>query len=164
MSLLDNCFTQLTTLWTQPLAISCPLTVSALECLILTICWSRSRSYFRTDSQSVSVSWNRAPLWDLQPDITSCRNVGLISMRSYIYWAPSLTRGRVRNLQCNHKMVRVAQNPKPYFTVSCETPATWRARFPYLYPPRTGWPSYHPGHWVPFTSSLTTRRATVEVF
>jgi hypothetical protein len=27
----------------------------------------------------------------------------------------------------------------------------------------TGWPSYTPGHWVPFTSPLTTRRATVEV-
>jgi hypothetical protein len=30
--------------------------------------------------------------------------------------APSLTRGRVCNLKCNHSMVRVAQNPKPYFT------------------------------------------------
>jgi hypothetical protein len=34
-----------------------------------------SRSYFTTDGQSVSTSWYRAPLWDLQPDITSCRNV-----------------------------------------------------------------------------------------
>jgi hypothetical protein len=25
---------------------------------------------------------------------------------------------------------------------------TWRARFPYLCPPGTGWPSYTPGHWV----------------
>jgi hypothetical protein len=32
------------------------------------------------------------------------------------------------------------------FTVSSETPPTWRARFPYLYPPRTGWPSYTLGH------------------
>jgi hypothetical protein len=73
--------------------------------------------------------------------------------------APSLTRGRVCNLQCNHTMVRVAQNPKPYFTVSSETPPSWRARLPYLYTPGTGWPSYAPGHWVPFKSSLTTRRA-----
>jgi hypothetical protein len=29
-----------------------------------------------------------------------------------------------------------------------ETPPTWRARSLYLYPPRTGWPSYTPGHWV----------------
>jgi hypothetical protein len=77
---------------------------------------------------------------------------------------PSLTRGRVCNLQCNHAMVRVAQNPKPYFTVSSETSPNWRARFLYLYPPGAGWPSYTSGHWVPFMSSLTTRRATVEVF
>jgi hypothetical protein len=29
---------------------------------------------FATDDQSVSMSWYRAPLWDLRPDITSCRN------------------------------------------------------------------------------------------
>jgi hypothetical protein len=31
-------------------------------------------------------------------------------------------------------------------------------------PPGTGWPSYTPGHWVPFLSPLATRRAVVEVF
>jgi hypothetical protein len=69
-----------------------------------------------------------------------------LNLRSCFCGAPSLMRGRVCNLQCNH-----------YFTVSSETTPTWRARFPYLYPPRTGWPSYAPEHWVPFTSSLTTR-------
>jgi hypothetical protein len=38
---------------------------------------SEGRSYFRTDGQSVSMSWYRAPLWHLQPDITSCRNVAV---------------------------------------------------------------------------------------
>jgi hypothetical protein len=38
---------------------------------------------------------------------------------------------------------------------------TWKARSQYLYPPGRGWPSYTPGHWVPFSSPLTTRRATV---
>jgi hypothetical protein len=41
---------------------------------------------------------------------------------------------------------------------------TWRARAPYKYPPGKGWYTYTPGHWVPFTSPLTTRRATVGVF
>jgi hypothetical protein len=45
-----------------------------------------------------------------------------------------------------------------------ETPPTWRARSPYLYPPRKGWPSYTSSHWDPFSSPPTTRRATVEVF
>jgi hypothetical protein len=31
-----------------------------------------------TDGQSVSMSWYRAPLWDLRPDITSCRNVAVL--------------------------------------------------------------------------------------
>jgi hypothetical protein len=35
---------------------------------------------------------------------------------------------------------------------------------PVFISPRTGWPSYTPGHWVPFSSSLTTCRATAEVF
>jgi hypothetical protein len=101
-----------------------------------------------TVSQSVSMSWYRVPLWDLRPDITSYRNVAVWNLRSCLCGAPSLTRGRVCNLHCNHAMVQVAQNPKPYFTLSSETPPTWRSRFPYLYPQGTGWPSYTPGHWV----------------
>jgi hypothetical protein len=51
-----------------------------------------------------------------------------------------------------------------FYCLRFETPPTWRARFPYLYPPGTGWPSDTPRHWVPFSSPRTTRRATVEVF
>jgi hypothetical protein len=90
------------------------------------------------------MSWYRVPLWDLRQDITSCWNVSVWNLRSCICGAPSLTRGRDCNLQCNHSMVRVAQNPKPYFTVSSETPPAWRARFPYLYPPGTGGPAIAP--------------------
>jgi hypothetical protein len=64
-----------------------------------------------TASQSVSMSWYRAPLWDLRPDITSCRNVAVWNLRSCVCGAASLTRGRVCNFQCNHLMVVVAQNP-----------------------------------------------------
>jgi hypothetical protein len=60
---------------------------------------------------TVSMSWHRVPLWDLWPDIISCRNVTVLNLRSCIYWASSLTRGRVCNLQCNHSILRVAQNP-----------------------------------------------------
>jgi hypothetical protein len=62
------------------------------------------------DWQSVSMSWHRAPLWDLRPDITSCRNVTVWNLRSCFSGAPSLTRGRICSLQCNHSMIRVAQN------------------------------------------------------
>jgi hypothetical protein len=50
--------------------------------------------------------------------------------------APSLTRGRVCNLRCNHLMVRVAQNPKPYFIVASESESEllygWRSVSQYV--------------------------------
>jgi hypothetical protein len=99
------------------------------------------------------------------------REISFRQLQVCYFVAPSLTRGQVYNLlynsfwalQSSHSWVEVSQNSRPYFTVSSETPPTWRARFPYLYPPGTRWPSYTPGHWVPFLSPLTTRRAMVEV-
>jgi hypothetical protein len=51
-----------------------------------------------------------------------------------------------------------------FYCLRFETPPTRGSRSPYLYPPGTGWPSYTPRHWVPFSSPPTTRRATVELF
>jgi hypothetical protein len=51
-----------------------------------------------------------------------------------------------------------------FYCLRFETAPTWKARSPYLHFPRTGWPSYTPRLWVPFSSPATTRRATVEVF
>jgi hypothetical protein len=41
-------------------------------------------------------------------------------------------------------------------------PPAWRARYPFFYPPRTGWSSYTPGHRVPPLLPVTTRRATAK--
>jgi hypothetical protein len=41
-----------------------------------------SMSKLLYDWLSVSMSWYRAPLWDLRPDITSCRNVAVWNLRS----------------------------------------------------------------------------------
>jgi hypothetical protein len=90
----------------------------------------------------------------LWPKITYFLKVVVRRLEFYFCGAPSLTRGRVCSLQCNHSMVRVTQNTWPYFTDSSETPPTWRTRFPYLYLPGTGWRSYTPGHLVPFTLLL----------
>jgi hypothetical protein len=51
-----------------------------------------------------------------------------------------------------------------FYCPRLETPPTWRTRSPYLYPPGAGRPSYVSRHRVPFSSPLTTRRVTVEVF
>jgi hypothetical protein len=87
-------------------------------------------------------------------------------LQVWYFVAPSLTRGRVCNLLLLLILASaVPWDSRPYFIVPIlETPPTWRANSPYLYPPGTGWPSYTRGHWVTFPSPLTTRRATVEVF
>jgi hypothetical protein len=67
----------------------------------------------------------------------------------FYFVSPSLMRGQVCNLLYNCfwalpeqlLLGRSPENSRPYFTVSSKTPPTWRARSPYLYPPRTGWPS-----------------------
>jgi hypothetical protein len=66
--------------------------------------------YFKTDGQSVSMSWYRAPLWNFWPDITFCWNVSVWNLRSCFCGAPSLTRRRVCNLQNKHSISWVAQN------------------------------------------------------
>jgi hypothetical protein len=51
-------------------------------------------SYFTTDGQSAGLSWNKIPIWGLQPDFFTVRQLGFC-------WcgAVSLTRGRVCRLQ-----------------------------------------------------------------
>jgi hypothetical protein len=83
------------------------------------------------DGQSTSSSWYRASLWVPWPDIIFL----IFSFGNYFVLvprAPSLTRGRVCSLQCNHSLVRAVT------------------------------PNNHtlPSHLncVPFLSPLTTRR------
>jgi hypothetical protein len=94
--------------------------------IVLPFMSSQSQRHITTDGRSVSMSLYRAPLWYLRPDLLP---VGML--RSCIYGAPSLTRGRVCNLRCNHSMVRFVQNPKPYFTVSSQSKSkshyNWRS-------------------------------------
>jgi hypothetical protein len=50
-----------------------------------------------------------------------------------------------------------------FYFLRFETSPTWRTMSPYLYPPGIEWPGYTLRHWVPFSSSPTTCRATMEV-
>jgi hypothetical protein len=84
--------------------------------------------------------------------------------------APFLTGGLV----CRLQLLLVLASAVILESVSCgthshilprfETSPTSRTRSPHLYPPGTGWPSYTPRHWIPFSLPPTTRRATEEVF
>jgi hypothetical protein len=85
--------------------------------------------------------------------------------------APSLTKGRISCLQLllvltsavtvgpesrgTHILLsQVLDSPKLEDQVHVFTSIS----------PGRGWPSYAPGHWVPFSSPPTTRSASVEVF
>jgi hypothetical protein len=56
-------------------------------CLTTTITEEGGGGYFTTEGQSVGMSWYRAPLWDLRPDISSCWNVCLKFVVLYLWGA-----------------------------------------------------------------------------
>jgi hypothetical protein len=57
--------------------------------------------------------------------------------------------------QSSHSWAEVPQNSRPYFTVSFETPLTWRARSPYFcIPQEQGGPVIPPGTGFPFCRLL----------
>jgi hypothetical protein len=56
-------------------------------------CQSQSQSYVTTDDQSASLSWNKAPIWGLRPDV-----ITVWQLRACWCGALSLTRGRVCRL------------------------------------------------------------------
>jgi hypothetical protein len=93
-----------------------------------------------TNGQSVSLSWNKAPIWDVRPDFYYCQTVGCL-----LTWGAlsdereglSFTTAAGPR-QRSHSRVRVQWDSSPYFTVSDSR--------------------------LLFSSPPTTRRATMEVF
>jgi hypothetical protein len=98
---------------------------------------SESASYITT---SDSLSWNKAPIWGLRPDIYYCRTVaGLLTWGVLFDERTGLSfRTAAGPRQRSHSLVRAALDSWQYFTVSDSI--------------------------LPFPSPPTTRRATVEVF
>jgi hypothetical protein len=117
-----------------------------------------SRSHVTTDGQSASLSWNKAPIWNLGLDVYYCQAVA-----GLLIGALSLTRGRFCRLQLLLVLASAvllgAESPgtRDHILLSQirDSPNL------YLYPPGARWPSYAPRHWVPFSSPSTTLRATV---
>jgi hypothetical protein len=130
---------------------------------ILELNWSWSK--FTTDSQSASMSWCQAPIWDLWPIFLSPWNflqtdacllfcsalsderMGLqFTVQLLLGLARAVTLGSKSRRTHGHILLSHLRIPQPGGPGSR------------LYPPGTGWPSYTPGQWVPFLSPLTTRR------
>jgi hypothetical protein len=84
------------------------------------------------------------------------------------YVTSSLTRGWICRFQLMLALASAvivgSESRETHDCLRFDTHPTWRARSPYLYPPGTGWPGYTPRYWVPFSSSPSPHRATVEVF
>jgi hypothetical protein len=80
--------------------LSATTTITRRLTLVSPIC--RSRSYFTTDSQSVCLG--------VEPTLGLATRYYFLLL-SCLCGVSSLMRGRVCNLQCNHSMFRVAQNP-----------------------------------------------------
>jgi hypothetical protein len=132
-------------------------------------CWKLScklQSNVTTDDQSASPFWCQTPIWG-----PKTRFLLLLDSCGFFYVGRPLRRedGSVIYNCSWSSPAQSFSGPSPagYMTIfHClrfETPTTWKVRFPYLYPPRTGWLSYTPRHWIPFPSPPATRSAAVEV-
>jgi hypothetical protein len=99
----------------------------------------RLKSYVTTGGQSASLSWNKAPIWDLRHDFYCCQTVAGLLMWGALSderTGPSFTIA-AGSRHRSHFRVRVPWDLRPYFTVSDSR--------------------------LPFSSPPTTRRATMEV-
>jgi hypothetical protein len=117
---------------------------------------------FRIINQSACLSWCQTPIWGPRPYLCYCQTAAgllvwgaLSDERTGLSFTISSAVILGSGSHGTHNHILLTQ---------IRDPPTWRPRSAYLYPPGTGWPSYTPRHWVPFSSPPTTHRATVEVF
>jgi hypothetical protein len=80
----------------------------------------RFESYVTTDGQSASLSWNKAPIWSLRPDLYYCPSVAGLLMWGALSdertgLSPTIAAG---SSQRSHSRVRAPWDSRPYFTVS----------------------------------------------
>jgi hypothetical protein len=107
------------------------------ECL--TTDWTVSESYITTDGQSASLSWNKAPIWHLGPDLYYCQTVAPLLMWGALSdERTGLSFTIAAGLQRSHSRVPVPLDSWPYITLSDSI--------------------------LPFSSPPKTRRVTVGVF
>jgi hypothetical protein len=110
---------------------------SSLSCTDLN---SEPESHVTTDGQPASLSWNKAPIWGLRPDVYYCQTLAVLLMWGALSDEKSGLSFTIAAgpHQRSHSRVRVPWGSRPYFTVSNSR--------------------------LPFSSPPMTRRATVEVF
>jgi hypothetical protein len=132
------CVWWIETIWKKvEVKVNLRLTVSQYVLASSTLVGLATKYYFLSECFCLSLVSVGRPLW---------REDGSAICSVITQWSESL-------ITRNHTLLSHLRLPQPGGPDS------------HIYiPPGTGWPGYTPGHWVPFTSSLTSRRATVEVF
>jgi hypothetical protein len=103
----------------------------------------------------ISSSWRQAP-WDSRPpNLFSNRTLVVIVLMQHPLWRED---GSLYYNWCWSSPEQSFSGPSPaglmtaFYCLTFGTPLTWRTRSSYLHSPGTGWPSYTPRHWVPFSS------------
>jgi hypothetical protein len=132
-SLNQNQLQQLTTSFSFSFSFS-------FSCLNSDFSESESESHVTTDGQPASLSWNKAPIWGLRPDLDYCLTVaGLLVLGALSDERTGLSFATAAGpRQRSHSLVRVPRDSQPYLSATDSR--------------------------LPFSSPPTTCRATVEVF
>jgi hypothetical protein len=115
-----------------------------------------------TDGQSANLSWCRVSILGPRSHFCYCQTVaGLLLWGVFSDERTGLSfKTAAGPRQCSHSRGRIPRNSSSYFTVlgSRPPPPDLKCQISVIMPPGTGWPSYIPKHWFPFSSPLTTRR------
>jgi hypothetical protein len=104
------------------------------------------------------LSWCQAPIWGPRPDFYYCQTLAGLLMWSSLSVETTGLSFTIAADPRQHSLsrVRVPRDSWPYFSVSgSRLPQPWGPSPHYLYSPGTGWPSYTPRHWVPFSVQST---------
>jgi hypothetical protein len=88
---------------------------------------TKSKSKLHYDWQSVSMSWHRVPLWDLRPDIISCRNVTVWNVRSCICLCLCDERTGLQFVVSSLNGPSRSEPVTIFYCLIWDSPPTWRA-------------------------------------
>jgi hypothetical protein len=136
------------------------MTPTSHQVILWPVQLANKRGFKQKNDQSASPSWCRGPWWGFYFFITVGR------LRSSCWGAPSLMRGRICNISLQFAVTLRSKSRRAdgHILLSQLRLPQPGGPGPRIYiPPGTWWPSYTPGHWVPFSCPLTTRRAAGKV-
>jgi hypothetical protein len=117
----------------------------------------RCRSHFTSEVQSVSMSWYRAHSGLVTRcyflSECCCQKVAVL----FLWGALSDDRTDLQFAMQSFNGPSRAEPVTVLYSLIGDSP-NLEGQAPVFIPPGTGWPSYTPRHWVPYTSPLTTLR------